>query len=603
MSDLYSSNSFARLGLRADADTKEVRRRIEELDVQAKLGASSFGLGADDLRQIRQQLESPSERLRAELFWLHSTALTRVPSTSDAPGLTAAIAQLVSSASVHGSRDRPLAIHDLAVLRHAQWLQGQTESVAPESLSELRLALADWAETLESPDFDSYLESRSVRLGTAKLDVAAVAATEIVNSIAGVIAFAIDHRKVHEAAALVEILFSSGLPSAAVTEGIAEGTRSLRGEVLRGLSAVAVASQTEAQADAKLCMKREALVNSVLGPFGRYRLIYPGSGDDVLSDRVALACRSVSIDVYNETQDAALVSAMLDLALETARSTSTTTQVAADGALVRYQHHAAAAVRAFDEGVFAIAAAHAELAEEVAASHEDQLQMSGLAAASRKRGLAPDVVAHTRSAISKPYDLAKEAFRRDVDAAVRYETISYVPLAKVELPSPTPVVSQKSSSGKWVLAAVVGALLLAVGVASANSGPSRSASATPVVTFPTAGRTAQPPPQTTSRGTSCSTQVRAMDGQLTQLKPDLTDLERQLDLMNNQIESLRRQIRDTEAVYPRGIPSSIYPSYSSSVDRLNALVADYNRRLATYKSRLADHNELVDRRNALARSC
>lgn len=605
MSDLYRRNPFCLLGLRATADARQVRRRIEDLDVEMRLGSTSSGLDGDGLRRIRQVLESPADRLKAELFWLNSEADGRTPDLSDSAGLNAEIERLHKLAGSSQGLRRVLATHDLAVLRHAVWLEAHA---GPASIdaghSYLRLALAEWQESLFSPDLVRYFESRRESAGAPTFDIQQVASEEILESVAVVASSAIDRRTLDEAAVLIDLMGSSGLPRAAIDHAAGEATKSLRGEITRGLSALATAGDDEGVPAVVVRAECELLVNSALGPFGRYERADPAA-DDALRDRVAVVTRLVSVHVYNKLQDAELAAAILDFALGIARSTSTVSHIAADRAQVRYLHHSAAAVAAFDSGSWAAAAAHAEIAEEYASSAENQAQMSSLANAARPRALSGGVNS-AKAAIVDGFDLAKQRFAADVGRAIRFERVSYVPPAVAPPQQPFIVTPQASSArGKWIAAGVAALLLLLFGIANANSTGSRSTSS-PATSAPARATNAPqmaPPRITIAPTTACRDQVRAMDSQLSGMDSDLTALQGRLKSVSGQIDSLRAEVRSTEAQYPRGIPSSIYPSYSASIDRINALVDDYNRRLATYKSNLADYNALVDRRNALNRSC
>lgn len=607
MSDLYRRNPFCLLGLRATADARQVRRRIEDLDVEIRLGSMASGLDGDRLRRIRQVLESPADRLKAELFWLHSPADGPTPDLRDAASIRSEIQRLHELSGLSQGLPRVLVTHDLAVLRHAVWLEAHTSPTSIDAdHSYLRLALAEWQDALFSPDLVRYFESRRESLGAPIFDIQQAASEEILGSVAVVASNAIDRRALDEAAVLIDLIGSSSLVRAAIDQAANEATKTLRGEITRGLSALATAGEAEGVPEVVVRAERELLLNSVLGPFGRYELVDPAA-DDVLRDRVAVAMRLVSVHVYNKLQDAELAAAILDFALGTARSTSTVSQIAADRAQVRHQHHSTAAIAAFDSGSWALATAHAEIAEEYAPSADNQVQMSNLANAARPRALAYGVSA-AKNAIASSFELATQRLVADVGKASRSESVVYLPAAAASPKQATVVASPQPSSarGKWIAAGVAALLLLMFGISNANSTSSRRIPASVPTSVPAAATRAPqvaPPRVTTAPTTACRDQVRTMDSQLSSMDSDLTALASQLKTINAQIDSLRSQIRSTEAQYPNGIPPAIYPSYSASVDRINALVDDYKRGLATYKSNLAVYNALVDRRNALNRSC
>lgn len=615
MTGLYRDNPFALLGLRATADGRQVRRRIEELDIQIRLGASLDGLDSDRLRQLRQLVESPAERFQAEMFWLHSDPTAPSPDLNNAASIDAEIQLLLRKAGESAGLDRLLTTHDVAVLRHAAWVDAWNKAPSEMTLAGLQLAHTDWLEALLSPDLERYFEARRQQLGAPSIDIQRTAADQILRSIAVLAADAIDQRNLRGAAALVAFMRRSGLPSSGSEEAVEEATKSLRGEISRGLLALSAAREGERPPEDIVRSERESLVNYVLGPLGRYVLTDPAFTDDALRDRVALAARLVSIDVYNKLGDAPLATALLDHALSIARSTSTLSQLAADIAQVRYQHHSTAAVTAFDAGSSAAAAAHAEIAEEYAESPDTRVQMSTLAGAARKRALAAGINSG-KAAILASFDSVRERLAADVARATQFQVISY---GREAAPAPTsvqpPQPKSSSSRGRWVAVAAGVLILLIVGVANANSTATRNRPATQAPAVPraptqTSAVTRAPAilPPTTPRVTvppvnTCRDQVRAMESQLTSMESDINAVENQLRSLKSEIESLRSQIRSIEAQYPRGIPSSIYSSYSAMISRLNALVDDHNGRLPRYKSQIADYDALLERRNALARSC
>jgi hypothetical protein len=603
LTNIYRQNPFSLVRLRATADSRQIRRRIEELDVEIQLGSKPNGLDDDGLRRVRQLLESPVDRFNAELLWLHSDPERPSPVLGAAAvdGITSEIQLLQNSIRSYSGANKILATHDLAVLRHAKWLEAQDGSPTNTEDSYLRLAIADWQEALSSPDLIRYFESRRQLLGVPPVEIERTISDQVLNSLALVASSRLDRRAIDDAASLIAVIRSSGLDSDAVDKAADQTTKSVRGEISRGLSELVALDEDVIPVATFIRTRRELLVNAVLAPLARLETLDPSSVDDALRDRVGVATRSVAVDVYNKASDAAIAAALLDFAMATSRSTSTVSQFAAERATVCYQHHSAKAVRAFDSGFWALAAAHAEIAEEFAPTNEAQSQMHSLGSTAGQRAL-PLGVNGARAAIGELFDGARQRLTADVVKAARFEPVSYVvePVAYAEPPGAA-VQPQRSSRGRWVAAGVLG-LILVGGFANANT---RSTSTTPTVTSQPAGATRTPQfiTPTVAPAAACRNQIRSMDLQLTLMETDITSRENELEATKGQIESLRSQTKSTETLYPRGIPSSIYPSYSASIDRLNAMVADYNRGLATYKARLAAYNELVDRRNALNRSC
>lgn len=603
MTRLYTDNPFALLGLRATADGRQVRRRIEELEVRLRLGSGTGGLDPDRLRQIRQALESPVDRLNAEVFWLHVDPDEPSPEL-DTESLNAEILRLLQRGLHASGLERTLITHDLAVLRHAAWLDQWQRTPDAATLSGLQLAHTDWVEALLSPDIERYFQERRQVLEAPPLDIQQAASERILHSIAEVTSDAIDRRNLTTAVGLVALMRRTQLPVTSHSDAVADATKSLRGQIARGLQALSAVRETDEVAGDKLRFEREALLNGVLGPFARYLRVDPTFSDDALRDRVALAARLVSVNVYNSAGDADLAGAILDHSLSIAGSTPAMSQLAADLAQVRYQHHSAAATAAFDTGASAAAAAHAELAEEYASSEEQRALVRALAGAARRSAL-PSGVAAAKTAILEVQTAARQKLRSEVERAERFEQVSYAAerparSEPVELPRAT----GSDSRGKWVAAAIAILILLLVGAANGSSTANRSSTATQA---PSAtGGFSQPAGGTrapTQQVSSCSAQIRSMDAQLGTMESDLERLERRLRNMRDEIDSLDSEIRSIESRYPRGIPSSIYPHYSYSFDRRESLIDDYNSTLGRYKSDFDDYELLVNRRNSLARSC
>ncbi|WUH98708.1 hypothetical protein OHR68_35190 [Spirillospora sp. NBC_00431] len=128
--DLYRQNPFRVTGLAVDASSRDVRRRSEQLRVQAKLG-TGIGTGStllplgpppdgDAVQEAIQRLRDPVRRLEDELFWFW-------PAHDGDEALDALRAGRVEDAERHWSDPGPgrptaVAAHNLAVLAHARAL-------------------------------------------------------------------------------------------------------------------------------------------------------------------------------------------------------------------------------------------------------------------------------------------------------------------------------------------------------------------------------------------------------------------------------------------------------------------------------------------------
>jgi len=92
------------------------------------------------------------------------------------------------------------------------------------------------------------------------------------------------------------------------------------------------------------------------------------------------------------------------------------------------------------------------------------------------------------------------------------------------------------------------------------------------------------------------------------MERELEERARSLDAAEAEINRYRSRIRETEARYPRAIPSHLYPAYSADVEQHNALVRwrneavfEYEARYATYTELVHYYNQRVDEHNRLVR--
>lgn len=502
MSNLYRDNPFARLGLRAVADAREVRRRIEEAEIRIRLGSHARGLEADRLREISRLLESPSDRLEAELLWLHTGPREASPDPRNAASVATEIERLMQAALTAAGQERVLITHDLAVLRHAAWLEESDRTAGQTNLAALQLAYTNWSDALLAPDLERYFAERSEMLGAPKVDAMARAGAQILRSIAQAAEKALENHDLVGAAGIVAVLKRGELPGSA-PHVAAGATASLRGEIGRGLAQLTAIREGEGAASDAIRSAREVLVNSVLGPFARYELVDPHFQDDALRDRVALAARQVSVDAYNKTDDANLASAILEHALSIAATMPMVSQLAIERAQVRFQFHWASAIASFDTGAAVAAAAHAELADEFAGEDKQRVAARALADGARKRVL-PAAVTPAKAAIADSFLRTYETLKADIGRAMHFQPVSYAHTARL-IPTPVPTVrsSPPSSSRRWV--AVAGGVLLLAFIANANARPSSTPAASTfaaatrsTTTSATARPSTQPPVVTTA---------------------------------------------------------------------------------------------------------
>ena len=94
-----------------------------------------------------------------------------------------------------------------------------------------------------------------------------------------------------------------------------------------------------------------------------------------------------------------------------------------------------------------------------------------------------------------------------------------------------------------------------------------------------------------------------MKAAITSTNTRLQSMERDLDALELRMTAIRRSVESTEADFPRGIPSLIYPGYSSQVDEYNRLLRQYRLDFADYETQFAQNDSAIDQYNALLATC
>jgi hypothetical protein len=169
--ELYRENPFRITGLPVDATARAIRRRSEELQIKARLGA---GPGTDsplpldpppDLdtaQEALQRLRDPVQRLEAELFWFWPTHI------ASAQGVRNEALDALSEGRIEDAeriwatpapgRATAVAAHNLAVLAHARALDA---SVAEPTGRDLwKRALENWRSALADDAFWDLIAAR-----------------------------------------------------------------------------------------------------------------------------------------------------------------------------------------------------------------------------------------------------------------------------------------------------------------------------------------------------------------------------------------------------------------------------------------------------------
>ncbi|WP_067903380.1 tetratricopeptide repeat protein [Nocardia vaccinii] len=172
----YRHNPFRIAGLHTDADSRQVRKRITELEAAEKLGAPlarttalpvSPPPDAADVKAALNRLREPVNRLVQELFWLW-------PCTDDDTALAALSRDDTATAEgvwLDRMDQDAIAAHNIAVLRHIQGLE-TPRGQAPETWLD---ALTAWGSAMGAETMWNRLRERASRIDDRRLDSAAVA--------------------------------------------------------------------------------------------------------------------------------------------------------------------------------------------------------------------------------------------------------------------------------------------------------------------------------------------------------------------------------------------------------------------------------------------
>ncbi|MFC5750690.1 hypothetical protein [Actinomadura rugatobispora] len=170
--ELYRENPFRVAGLSIDAGARDIRRRTEELQIKAKIGAGP-GSGSTPLpldpppdletaQEAVQRLRDPLRRIEAELFWFwpsHNAASKGVRDEALEALRAGDIARAEELWTNPGpGRATAVAAHNLAVLAHARALDAGGLDPAGDEL--WTKALRNWRAVLGNDAFWDLVAAR-----------------------------------------------------------------------------------------------------------------------------------------------------------------------------------------------------------------------------------------------------------------------------------------------------------------------------------------------------------------------------------------------------------------------------------------------------------
>ena len=165
----FERNPFDILGLSTSASSRDIRRRLDDLTMQVNLELAPDGIDEPLIRSIRQALEDPIERFKAELTWLlWNDDTPQLPAMSKDADLQDHSERLAQDQRTATPTDLLLISHDLAVLDLVRFARNPTQYMA------LTQALNNWQQTLQSTDFWRLMEKRAEARADVRLNARAL---------------------------------------------------------------------------------------------------------------------------------------------------------------------------------------------------------------------------------------------------------------------------------------------------------------------------------------------------------------------------------------------------------------------------------------------
>jgi hypothetical protein len=300
---LYRRNAFRLTGLRVDASARDIRRKSDELTALARLGGGAPAPAGplpmspppdtDTVLTALEDLRDPARRLVQELFWLWP------------------------------SDDHTAAVHNQAVLAHAEALDAEHDDAPERATHKWPDALAAWHGVLDSDDCWRWLDQRVRELAdprltaetTDRLRRALPAALLSINAALAV--KALDAGRGDLIETHVRLITGSGMPSDAVDRALAAVAEPMLVRIRRDCRRVLDAVDTDLS-------QVPAMVNAMLAETARplwvLDLLYgPGVATrDGAHDDVALTALGGLIAAQRELHDDRMTHTLLTKAKEVA---------------------------------------------------------------------------------------------------------------------------------------------------------------------------------------------------------------------------------------------------------------------------------------------
>jgi hypothetical protein len=377
---LYQDNPFRTLGLPVTAPAAQVEARARQLAIEPGHGADPLGISEPPARRAVRSLSDSTQRLRAELFWLHGDEPAAPPTLrlDDRQAVARALSALAAAAADR-SKDaaaRAVAKHDAAVVAHAACLRHGW--LGPDLVA----AIDRWSAVFGDVEYWRHLASRARSIGVT-LDPIPMLRDHLADWLGTTLIDAaselLDDGQDDAALALVVALKLSHLPRPTIDGVIREVTLPLRAAVRSGattLLAFADAigdlpdSRDLERVREQLDKATSGLRGDVILPLQRLRRLAPEADDPLLADKASQATARLAALAANRLDDWHWAFGLVGEAAALARSAGVKEEIATARGKLRYTYHRLRAQTAFqqDDGVSALA--HCELAQSFASTDE-----------------------------------------------------------------------------------------------------------------------------------------------------------------------------------------------------------------------------------------
>ena len=439
---------------------------IEEFAVLSSLRKGVI-LEPEALSQIRQTLDDPVARLRAELYWIHSSPDVVDPKIdlADEVEVGAAIARLKAAAGRGVTREQAIALHDLAVVKYANEVEnGQADDETP--------ALACWADVWASDEFWAYISDRAEEANVApqrgvSRRASAGASSHGARARGSPSRRHFDADDVSRAGVAIRAIRRSGMPEKEVEGAARTRFPPTHPDRSRHREAERYTAGNERERGRQPCEPRRIQARQSRSRVPRARSVRAAAqcgpiSEGALGDKVAGEVRGLGVSAYNVLEDWDAAYLFARAALSLGRSPDALRALARDQATAAVTYHQAEANKATAARRYSQVVAHLELAASFADDQDDRQQFLEYARGARVQSrLSADAVSSAKTQISDALDRQLATLQREIETggASRGDdqpTKAAGPVRRVRRRSPQP--KSASSSRRGIAIAVAAAV-------------------------------------------------------------------------------------------------------------------------------------------------